>query len=70
MLYWWGRGAGACWGCSSHPTQRCAHPTSPSWPQPKMSYKDGVQKSYLVLESFEDAVAKIEALSSSMPKAA
>jgi len=35
-----------------------------------MSYKDGVQKSYLVLESFEDAVAKIEALSSSMPKAA
>lgn len=36
-------------------------PFDPFAPQPKMSYKDGYQKSYFALESFEDASAKIRA---------
>jgi hypothetical protein len=34
--------------------------------QPKMSYKDGYQKSYFVAESFEDAAFKIRALAASI----
>ena len=36
--------------------------------QPKMSYKDGYQKSYFVLESFKDAEAKLRALGQSLQK--
>jgi phenylalanine-4-hydroxylase len=34
-------------------------PFDPFAPQPKMSYKDGYQKRYFVLESFEDGAAKL-----------
>ena len=34
--------------------------------QPKMSYKDGYQKAYFVLDSFEDAEQKIKALAQSI----
>lgn len=41
-------------------------PFDPFAPQPKMSYKDGFQKSYFALESFEDASRKIRALAATI----
>ncbi|KAJ9530868.1 hypothetical protein QJQ45_028836 [Haematococcus lacustris] len=41
-------------------------PFDPFAPQPKMSYKDGYQQAYFVLESFEDGAAKIRALAHSL----
>ena len=38
----------------------------PFAPQPKMSYKDGYQTRYFVLDSFEDGAAKLKAYCSTL----
>lgn len=41
-------------------------PFDPFAPQPKMSYKDGYQKRYFVLDSFDDGAAKLKSYAASI----
>ena len=44
-------------------------PFDPFASQPKMSYKDGFQRRYFVLDSFEDGAEKLRAYCRSLPQA-
>ena len=55
------------WACDQEVEQRPIYePFNPYLKQPKMSYKDGFQKRYFVLESFKNGTDKLRSFANDM----